>query len=47
LLFTVPLYVMGVTGSRALVMVTPIGGLGFMIGWAALLVAAIRIKRPR
>ena len=47
LLFTGPLYVMGLTGSRALVMVTPIGGLGFMIDWAALFVAAIMIKRPR
>ncbi len=47
LLFTGSLYVMGLTGSRALVFATPLGGLGFLIGWAALFVAALRIGRPR
>ena len=47
LLFTLPLYVMGVTESRALVLATPIGGLGFMIGWAALFVAALRTGKSR
>ncbi len=35
-LFCGSLYVLGVTGSRALVLLTPMGGLAFMTGWAAL-----------
>lgn len=42
LLFSGSLYVLGLTGSRALVLVTPIGGLSFMIGWVCLLVAGLR-----
>lgn len=45
LLFTGSLYVMGLTGSRALVMATPIGGLGFLVGWAAFFVAAVQLKK--
>ena len=41
-LFSGSLYFLGVTGSRALVLVTPIGGVAFLIGWAALAWAAIR-----
>ncbi len=40
LLFSGSLYFLGLTGSRALVLVTPIGGLAFLIGWASLLWAA-------
>lgn len=40
-LFSGSLYFLGVTGSRALVMVTPIGGLAFLVGWAALAWAAL------
>ncbi|MGB5949909.1 MAG: DUF423 domain-containing protein [Parvibaculum sp.] len=42
LLFSGSLYVLGLTGSRALVLVTPIGGLSFMIGWVCLLAAGLR-----
>lgn len=42
LLFSGSLYVLGLTGSRDLVLVTPIGGLSFMIGWVCLLVAGLR-----
>jgi uncharacterized membrane protein YgdD (TMEM256/DUF423 family) len=31
---------MGVTGSTALVLVTPAGGVAFLIGWAALVIAS-------
>ena len=40
-LFSGSLYVLGLTGSRALVMMTPLGGLVFLVGWASLLVAAL------
>jgi uncharacterized membrane protein YgdD (TMEM256/DUF423 family) len=35
-LFTGSLGVLGLTGSRALVFITPLGGLGFLSGWALL-----------
>lgn len=40
-LFSGSLYVLGLTGSRALVLLTPVGGLAFLVGWASLLVAAL------
>lgn len=40
LLFSGSLYVMSLTGARALGMVTPIGGACFLAGWAALVLAA-------
>lgn len=46
ILFCGSLYVLGVTGSRALVMLTPLGGLLFMAGWAALIWPAMRQDRP-
>lgn len=42
-LFSGSLYVLGITGSRALVLVTPMGGVAFMIGWLCLLVRALKI----
>lgn len=42
LLFSGSLYVLGVTGSRALVLVTPVGGVAFMLGWACLLAAGLK-----
>ncbi len=44
-LFSGSLYVLGLTGSRALVWLTPIGGLGFLAGWAGFFVAALRTAR--
>lgn len=41
LLFCGSLYVLGVTASRALVGFTPLGGLAFIAGWAALSWSAI------
>ncbi|MBX3204210.1 MAG: DUF423 domain-containing protein [Labilithrix sp.] len=40
LLFSGSLYAMALTGTRALGMITPLGGLGFLVGWAAVAVAA-------
>lgn len=45
LLFSGSLYAMTLTGVRALGAVTPLGGLGFMLGWAALGWAAWRAPR--
>jgi len=45
ILFSGSLYVLGITGSRALVWLTPVGGLGFLAGWAGLFLAALRAKR--
>jgi uncharacterized membrane protein YgdD (TMEM256/DUF423 family) len=42
LLFSGSLYTMVLTGVRALGAVTPLGGLAFLVGWAALAWAAWR-----
>lgn len=44
-LFTGSLFTMGLGGPRWLGAVTPLGGLSFMIGWAALAWAARGIQR--
>jgi uncharacterized membrane protein YgdD (TMEM256/DUF423 family) len=43
LLFSGSLYVMTLTGVRALGAVTPLGGLAFLAGWALLFVAALKL----
>lgn len=42
-LFSGSLYVMGITGSRALVLATPLGGVGFLIGWLCLVARALKL----
>ena len=42
-LFSGSLYVMTVTGKRALGAVTPLGGLLFLAGWIAIVVAALGV----
>jgi uncharacterized membrane protein YgdD (TMEM256/DUF423 family) len=42
LLFSGSLYALALTGTRALGMVTPFGGLAFLAGWAALGLSARR-----
>lgn len=44
ILFSGSLYYLGLTGSRALVMVTPIGGVAFLAGWIALAVAGWTLR---
>ena len=41
-LFSGSLYFMALTGSRALVLATPLGGISFLLGWAALALAALK-----
>lgn len=42
-LFSGSLYVMALSGIRWLGAITPIGGVGFLVGWIACIVAALRI----
>jgi uncharacterized membrane protein YgdD (TMEM256/DUF423 family) len=46
ILFCGSLYVMALTGVRALGAVTPFGGLAFLVGWASVAVAAWRLGSP-
>lgn len=46
LLFSGSLYLLAVTGSRWLGMLTPFGGLSFLIGWLSLLIASRHYSRP-
>jgi len=43
LLFCGSLYAMTLTGIRGLGAVTPIGGVALLVGWLAVLVAAVRV----
>jgi len=43
-LFSGSLYLLALTGTRSLAIVTPVGGLFFLIGWGALAFAATRLK---
>jgi uncharacterized membrane protein YgdD (TMEM256/DUF423 family) len=42
-LFSGSLYLLALTGTRALGFVTPFGGLAFLVGWAALAWAATKL----
>lgn len=44
-LFSGSLYFLGLSGSRALVWLTPIGGLAFLGGWLTLVYAAWQIRQ--
>jgi uncharacterized membrane protein YgdD (TMEM256/DUF423 family) len=44
LLFSGSLYALAFTGVRGLGAITPIGGAAFILGWAALAVAAMRLS---
>lgn len=41
-LFSGSLYYLAITGSLTLVLATPLGGLSFLAGWAALALAALK-----
>ena len=41
-LFSGSLYFMVLTGSNALALITPLGGLSLLAGWAALAMAALK-----
>jgi uncharacterized membrane protein YgdD (TMEM256/DUF423 family) len=43
ILFSGSLYLLALTGARALVFVTPFGGLAFLIGWIALAWTATKV----
>lgn len=44
-LFSGSLYLLALTGIKGLGIVTPFGGIGFLIGWATLAYAAMRIVK--
>jgi len=44
-LFCGSLYAMTLTGVRSLGAVTPLGGLGFLVGWALVALAALRMPQ--
>tara|TARA_R110002110_G_scaffold3104_11_gene15939 strand:- start:6198 stop:6581 length:384 start_codon:yes stop_codon:yes gene_type:complete len=44
ILFCGSLYYLGLTGSRTLVMITPVGGLAFLAGWLSLALAGWSLK---
>ena len=44
-LFSGSLYLLALTGARALGIVTPFGGICFLLGWAALAWAGFRLAR--
>lgn len=46
LLFSGSLYYLGLTGSRSLVLVTPVGGVAFLAGWLALAFAGWSMRTP-
>jgi len=46
ILFSGSLYLLTLTGAHALVFVTPLGGVAFLIGWIALAIAALRLAPP-
>tara|TARA_B100000686_G_C16804370_1_gene988800 strand:- start:664 stop:1044 length:381 start_codon:yes stop_codon:yes gene_type:complete len=45
ILFSGSLYVLGSTGSRALVLVAPVGGTAFLIGWIFLFCATFGLRK--
>jgi uncharacterized membrane protein YgdD (TMEM256/DUF423 family) len=44
LLFSGSLYAMVFTGIRAFGAITPVGGVAFIVGWAALAIAAMKLR---
>ena len=44
-LFSFSLYIYSVTGSTLIVMITPIGGLCFLIGWLMIIVKAVKKQK--
>lgn len=44
LLFSGSLYALALSGVRGLGAITPLGGLAFLVGWAALVLAAARLS---
>ena len=45
-LFSGSLYILTLTGVTKWGMVTPIGGVAFLVGWAALVISVIRSEKP-
>ena len=46
ILFSGSLYAMAMTGQRFLGVITPFGGVSWLIAWAFLILAAFRLPQP-
>lgn len=46
IVFAGSLYLLVLTGQRWLGAITPIGGVGFIVGWACVIVAGVRMRKP-
>jgi uncharacterized membrane protein YgdD (TMEM256/DUF423 family) len=44
ILFSFSLYIYSITGIRIFAMITPIGGVSFLVGWISLFISALRPK---
>ena len=44
--FAGPLYLYALTGAKPLIRLVPVGGVAFVLGWACLMVGALRGPRP-
>jgi len=47
ILFSFSLYIYSTSGIRFFAMITPVGGVSFLIGWLWIIVETIRIKRQK
>jgi len=47
ILFSFSLYLYSTTGMKFFAMITPIGGVSFLIGWLWIVVEAVRLKRGK
>ncbi|MDF1763101.1 MAG: DUF423 domain-containing protein [Oleibacter sp.] len=47
ILFSGSLYALALTGERLLGMITPFGGVAWLVAWSFLLLAAIRLPEPK
>ena len=45
ILFSFSLYIYSVTGIKTLAMITPIGGLSFLIGWLMMIIASVKSNK--
>jgi uncharacterized membrane protein YgdD (TMEM256/DUF423 family) len=44
-LFSFSLYVYSITSIKTLAMITPLGGVCFLIGWLILIIAAVKLRK--
>lgn len=45
-LFSFSLYIYTITGIKSLAMITPIGGVSFLVGWLLIIISSLRNRNP-